>query len=120
MRTRGHPQNSRRPLLKVSTRESFFSPDAEKENSVSAAVVKCASFEPATTANEEGTFKAGSVPRESVKTLQQFSGLQGCTFNFYLSKKFLLVSYIDFATCAQYQFCCLFNTEELSTVLYFP
>ena len=44
----------------------LFTPEAEKENSA----VNCASFEPATTANDEGPFKAESVPRESLKTFQ--------------------------------------------------
>ena len=57
----------------------LFIHEADKENS--SAVVECAS-EPAATA---GTFKAGTVSRESLKTLQQVSGHQGCTFNFYHS-----------------------------------
>ena len=63
-----------------------FIPEANKENfDNSSAVVKCASLEPSSTADNVGTFKAGSVSKESLKTLQQFSNLQGCTFNFYQS-----------------------------------
>ena len=42
----------------------------------SSAMVKFTSFEPeSATANKLGTFKPGSVSKESLKTLQQFSGL---------------------------------------------
>ena len=61
----------------------LFTPVTEKENCENFSMIKCASFEPdSATANED---KPGPVSRESLKTLQQFSGLQGCTFNFFQS-----------------------------------
>ena len=63
-----------------------FIPEANEENfDNSSAVVKCASLEPSSAADSVESFKAGSVSKESLNTLQQFSSLQGCTFNFYQS-----------------------------------
>ena len=53
----------------------LFTPATEKKNYENSSVIVCASFEPeSATANED---KSGLVSRESLKTLQQFSGLQG-------------------------------------------